>query len=119
GDIGNAIESVTTMNEDGEIFTRYRDDLAFAYRSTNLTAKFILDAQFRLEADDPHRILKQVKEIWIYKKNTQPLVARSAGCIFKNPRGLSAGAMIDKAGLKGRRIGGAYVSDRHANFILA
>lgn len=119
GDIGSAIESVTIMNEDGQVFTRYRDDLAFAYRSTNITAKFILGAEFRLAEDDPHRILKQVKEIWIYKKNTQPLAARSAGCIFKNPRGLSAGALVDKAGLKGRRIGGAYVSDKHANFILS
>jgi len=60
-----------------------------------------------------------VKQIWIYKKNTQPLGVRNAGCIFKNPRGLSAGALIDKAGLKGKRLGGAYVSEKHANFILA
>ena len=79
----------------------------------------ILSAQFRLTEDDPHHILKQVKQIWIYKKNTQPLGRRNAGCIFKNPRGLSAGALIDRAGLKGRRVGGAHVSEKHANFILA
>ncbi len=119
GDIGNAVESVTVMNDDGEVFTRSRDDLAFAYRSTNITAKFIVGAEFKLAEDDPHRILKQVKQIWIYKKNTQPLATRSAGCIFKNPRGLSAGALIDKAGLKGKRVGGAFVSQKHANFIIA
>lgn len=119
GDIGNVVESVTVMTEQGEIFTRFRADLAFAYRSTNITSKFILAAEFRLQEDDPHRILKQVKQIWICKKNTQPLGHGSAGCIFKNPRGLSAGAMIDRAGLKGKRVGGAHVSDRHANFILA
>ena len=119
GDIGNAVESVQVMTEDGEVFTRHRDDLAFAYRSTNITSKFILGATFRLSPDDPHRILKQVKQIWIYKKNSQPLGHNSAGCIFKNPRGLSAGALIDKAGLKGRRVGGAHVSEKHANFILA
>jgi UDP-N-acetylmuramate dehydrogenase len=118
GDIGNAVESVEVMNDGGEIFTRHRDDLAFAYRSTNITAKFILSADFRLAEDDPHRILKQVKEIWIYKKNTQPLGGRNAGCIFKNPRGLSAGALIDKAGLKGRAVGAARVSEKHANFIV-
>ena len=118
GDIGNTVESVTVMNSEGETFTRYRADLAFAYRSTNITAKFILGAEFRLEEDDPQRILKQVKQIWIYKKNTQPLASRSAGCIFKNPRGMSAGALIDEAGLKGKRVGGAYVSEKHGNFII-
>ena len=119
GDIGNTIETVQVMTMDGEIFTRFRDDLAFAYRSTNITSKFILSAEFRLTPDDPHRILKQVKQIWIYKKNTQPLGQRNAGCIFKNPRGMSAGALIDQAGLKGKVIGGAHVSDKHANFIIA
>jgi len=119
GDIGSAIESVEVMNDSGDIFTRYRDDLAFAYRSTNISAKFILGAQFRLSEDDPQRILRQVKQIWIYKKNSQPLAHRNAGCVFKNPRGMSAGALIDKAGLKGKRVGGANVSEKHANFILA
>jgi UDP-N-acetylmuramate dehydrogenase len=119
GDIGNVIESVDVMTEDGEVFTRYREDLAFAYRSTNIISRFILNARFRLNEDDPQRILKQVKQIWIYKKNSQPMGQRNAGCVFKNPRGLSAGALIDRAGLKGKRVGGAYVSDKHANFILA
>ncbi len=119
GDIGNTIETVDVMSADGEVFTRYRGDLAFAYRSTNITAPLILGAEFKLSEDDPHRILKQVKQIWMYKKNTQPLGSRNAGCIFKNPRGLSAGALIDRAGLKGKRVGGAHVSQKHANFILA
>jgi UDP-N-acetylmuramate dehydrogenase len=119
GDIGSAVESVDVMTKEGEVFTRCRGDLAFAYRSTNITAPFILSAEFRLTEDDPHRILKQVKQIWIYKKNTQPLGTHNAGCVFKNPRGLSAGALIDRAGLKGQRVGGAHVSEKHANFILA
>ena len=119
GDLGSVVESVQVMNEDGEVFTRTRDDLVFGYRWTNIASKFILGAELRLSEDDPHRILKQVKQIWIYKKNTQPLGTRNAGCIFKNSRGMSAGALIDRAGLKGRRVGGAHVSDKHANFILA
>jgi len=119
GDLGNIVESVEVMNEAGETFTRYRDDLAFAYRSSNITSRFILSTEFRLTEDDPHRILKEVRQIWIYKKNTQPLARGNAGCVFKNPRGLSAGALIDRCGLKGRRVGGAFVSEKHANFILA
>lgn len=119
GDIGSVVESVTVMDEDGAVFERFRADLAFGYRSTNITSKFILGARFATTEDEPNRILRQVKQIWIYKKNTQPLAAGSAGCIFKNPRGMSAGALIDKAGLKGRRVGGAMISEKHANFILA
>ncbi len=119
GDLGNIVSSVDVMTETGETFTRFHDDLAFAYRSTNISAKFILSTEFRLTEDDPHRILKEVKQIWIYKKNTQPLARHNAGCIFKNPRGLSAGALIDRAGMKGKSVGGASVSDKHANFVLA
>ena len=118
GDIGSIVETVHVMNEDGDVFARHRNDLAFAYRSTNIAAKFILGAEFELTEDDPQRVLKMVKQIWIHKKNTQPLGSGTAGCIFKNPRGLSAGALIDRAGMKGRRVGGAYVSQKHANFIM-
>ncbi len=119
GDIGNVVEAVTLMDSDGVQYTRSRGELVFSYRHTNITSKVILGAELRLSADDPRRILDQVKQIWIYKKNTQPLGSRNAGCVFKNPRQLSAGAMIDKAGLKGRRVGGAHVSEKHANFIIA
>ena len=63
--------------------------------------------------------MRKVKEIWMYKRNSQPLNTKNAGCIFKNPRGLSAGALIDQAGLKGMKVGGAEVSEKHANFIIA
>jgi UDP-N-acetylmuramate dehydrogenase len=119
GDLGNIVESVQLMDADGVAFSRLRGELVFGYRHTNISSKVILGAEFRLVEDDPRRILNQVKQIWIYKKNTQPLGVRSAGCIFKNPRGMSAGALIDKAALKGRRVGGAQVSGKHANFILA
>jgi UDP-N-acetylmuramate dehydrogenase len=59
-----------------------------------------------------------MRKLWIMKKATQPLVFQSAGCIFKNPRGMSAGLLIDQAGLKGTRIGNAEISDRHANFVV-
>ncbi len=119
GDIGALVKTVTVMDTGGTIFERTKDDLVFEYRSTNIAAKFILSATLELEEEDPERIMKKTKEIWMYKRNTQPLNTKNCGCMFKNPRGLSAGALIDQAGLKGMRIGGAEVSDKHANFIIA
>ncbi len=119
GDIGAVVETVTLMDNQGDIFEKSKPELVFDYRCTNIVAKFILNAKLKLNTADPEQIMRTVKEIWIYKKNSQPLNTRNSGCIFKNPRGVSAGAFIDRAGLKGRRIGGAVVSEKHANFIIA
>ena len=119
GDIGSAVESVTLMDKEGNVFEKSKPELAFDYRYSNITAKFILGARFELTPSDPEQLLRSVKEVWIYKKNAQPLNTHSAGCIFKNPRGMSAGALIDEAGLKGLQIGEAKISEKHANFIIA
>jgi UDP-N-acetylmuramate dehydrogenase len=119
GDIGSAIETVTLMDNQGSIFEKSKPELMFDYRKTNITSPFILNATLKLAKADPEQIMRTVKEIWIYKKNSQPLNTRNCGCVFKNPRGVSAGALIDRAGLKGMRIGGAVVSEKHANFIIA
>jgi UDP-N-acetylmuramate dehydrogenase len=119
GDIGAAIETVTLMDSQGDIFEKSKPELMFDYRSTNITAQFILNARLKLTSADSEQIMRTVKEIWIYKKNSQPLNTRNCGCVFKNPRGVSAGALIDRAGLKGLQIGGAVVSEKHANFIIA
>jgi UDP-N-acetylmuramate dehydrogenase len=119
GDIGAAIETVTLMDSQGDIFEKSKPELMFDYRRTNITAQFILNARLKLTSADPEQIMRTVKEIWIYKKNSQPLNTRNCGCVFKNPRGVSAGALIDRAGLKGLQIGGAVVSEKHANFITA
>jgi len=119
GDFGAAIETVTLMDSKGNIFKKSKPELVFDYRRTNITANFILNAQLKLNESDSEQIMRTVKEIWIYKKNNQPLNTRNSGCIFKNPRGGSAGALIDRAGLKGLRVGGAVVSEKHANFIIA
>jgi len=119
GDIGAVVETVTLMDKDGKIFEKSKPELQFDYRRTNITAKFILEAKINMTAGDPDQITRTIKENWVYKKNNQPLNTINSGCIFKNPRGLSAGAMIDRAGLKGLQIGGAIVSEKHANFIIA
>jgi len=119
GDFGAVIQRVAVCDQEGNVYDRTKDDLVFDYRHTNISARFILGATVELEADDPERIMKRVKEIWMYKKNSQPLNTKNCGCIFKNPRGLSAGALIDQAGLKGTTVGKAEVSSKHANFIVA
>jgi len=119
GDVGTVVEAVTLMNSQGAVFEKSKPELVFDYRSTNIAAKFILNARLKLSRGEPEQIMRTVKEIWIYKKNNQPLNTRNAGCIFKNPSGGSAGALIDRAGLKGLQIGGAVVSEKHANFIIA
>jgi len=119
GDIGATVETVSLMDNQGNIFEKSKPVLMFDYRKTNITAKFILNARMQLSAADPEQIMRTVKEAWIYKKNSQPLNTKNSGCIFKNPRGVSSGALIDRAGLKGLQIGGAIVSEKHANFIIA
>ena len=119
GDFGSSVETVTLMDSDGNVFEKSKPELVFDYRRTNITAKFILSARLKLNESDSEQIMRTVKEIWIYKKNNQPLNTKNSGCIFKNPQGGSAGALIDRAGLKGLRVGGAVVSEKHANFIIA
>ena len=118
GDIGQTVERVKVMNSHGETFYRERDDLVFAYRLSNISAKFVLDAELRLMPDATKAIDARMKKNWIARKNSQPMNSASAGCVFKNPRGLAAGMLIDQAGLKGASVGGAVVSRKHANYIV-
>ncbi len=119
GDIGSMVTRVRVMDSAGNVFDREKDDLVFDYRSTNIAATFILSATLELDEEEPDRLARKLKEIWMYKRNSQPLNTKNAGCVFKNPRGLSAGALIDQSGLKSLRVGGAEVSTVHANFIVA
>ena len=120
GELGSFVQTVTVMDDEGTVFTRTRDDLVVSYRNTNIAARFILGATLRQEQDDPDKVAKRMKEIWMYKNNSQPLNTKNCGCVFKNPGGpAGAGALIDQAGLKGLRAGGAEVSTKHANFIVA
>jgi|SRR6185295_2511951 len=119
GDVGQWTCQATVLTRAGEILQRKREELVFAYRESSLDELVILSAQFQLEPDDPEDLTKRMQKQWIIKKASQPLSHQSAGCIFKNPRGMSAGMLIEQAGLKGTRVGQAEVSERHANFIIA
>ncbi len=118
GDIGQFVDSITVMNVKGEVSTRKGDELWFGYRESNVDELVILESSLKLPPGDSEEITRRMRKLWIMKKATQPLSFQSAGCIFKNPRGLSAGALIEQAGLKGIRVGEAEISDRHANFVV-
>jgi UDP-N-acetylmuramate dehydrogenase len=107
------------MTRSGEIIHRERADLVFAYRQSSLDELVILEATFELEEEDPTEITKRMQKQWIVKKANLPMAHENTGCIFKNPRGMSAGMLIDQCGLKGEHVGGAEVSQRHANFFIA
>ena len=119
GDIGQFVTRATVMTRDGEIQARSRQEMSFGYRESSLDDLVILSAEFELEKDDPEVLTKRMQKQWIAKKALQPMAHQNAGCIFRNPGGTSAGMLIDQAGLKGVRIGGVEVCDRHANFFVA
>ena len=118
GDIGQWTCEATVLTRAGELLTRTREDLLFAYRESSLDELVILDARFQLEEDDPDKLTKRMQKQWIITKAGQPMSDQRTACIFKNPRGMSAGMLIDQAGLKGTTVGGAEVSSDHANFFV-
>ncbi|MEX2092717.1 MAG: UDP-N-acetylmuramate dehydrogenase [Pirellulales bacterium] len=119
GDIGQWTNRATVMTRSGELILRERNDLVFAYRQSSLDDLVIIDAHFELEEENPDDVTKRMQKQWIFKKANLPMAHENTGCIFRNPRGMSAGMLIDQAGLKGETVGGAEVSQRHANFIIA
>ncbi|MEZ6122816.1 MAG: UDP-N-acetylmuramate dehydrogenase [Planctomycetaceae bacterium] len=118
GDIGEFVRQVEVMTHRGEIVQRSGDELTFAYRHSSLTDLLILSVTLELKPDESDDLTNRMRKIWIMKRATQPLADQSAGCIFRNPRGLSAGALIEQCGLKDLAVGKARISDRHANFIV-
>ena len=116
--IGQFVRLVEVMDSRGEVQVRERDELQFADHTTNLDDPVLLLVQFSLETDSADSIVKRMRKAWILRKAAQPLSFQSAGRIFKNPRGLSAAALIEKAGLAKQKVGGTEVSDRDANYII-
>ena len=112
--------SVTIMDELGNIRKLKKDDIKYDYRETEFKKQniIIIAAEFQGVKGDVTLELDNIRENAKKRKNTQPLEYKNAGSVFKNPPGLSAGYMIEHAGLKGITIGGAQVSEKHANFII-
>lgn len=131
GEIAEFVERVHALDRAGRPHDIPRDRIDFSYRHSGLNHLLITGVEFRLIPGDPEALRERLKQCMDYKKRTQPLAEDSAGCVFRNPtlpetiedigavgERVSAGKLIDLAGCKGLRVGGAIVSDRHANFIV-
>jgi len=129
--IGDLVRRATLVARSGELIEVAGDQLRFAYDSSRLqhAGEILVSAVFGLQrGSDPVRLRATAHESLVLRKRSQPLRLPSAGCVFRNPDPVvdampadapaSAGALIDRAGLKGRTIGGASISELHANFIV-
>ena len=118
GSTGAVIESVRVVGAGGLVRDLTAEQCAFGYRTSSLGGSVVAEVTFRLPRVDPVDYRRQIEEIHKQKSASQPLGRPSAGCIFKNPRGASAGFLVQEAGLKGLRVGRAVVSEVHGNFIV-
>ena len=128
--IGDLVSSVTLATRSGEVSEHPASAMGFGYDRSRLqeTGEVLLAATFRVGPGDPAALRKVARESLAFRKRTQPLDTPSAGCVFQNPQpgrdrvpeGIpwSAGALVDRAGLKGSAVGGARVSTAHGNFIV-
>ena len=124
-DVATVLEAARVLDAGGSEVVLTGDDLAFGYRDSRFKhpaqsalPEIVLEATFRLDAADAATIKARLDEIRRWRQAHQPLGIPSAGSVFRNPDGTSAGKLIDEAGLKGLRIGGTTVSAKHANFIV-
>lgn len=116
--IGDIVEAVTVMDYDGNIRTLDRSEIKFEYRRSNLSKYIILSACLKLKSRNKRKIKDKINGYLERRRISHDLSYPSAGCVFKNPSGYSAGELIDLCGLKERRVGDACISGKHANFIL-
>lgn len=119
-EIGDLVESVDVLAPDGSRRTLSKSELVFSYRKSNLQSQVILGGTLCLWKRKPEDVQLEIKANFDYRNHEQDLKHPSSGSIFKNPAPPSpaAGKVIDQLGLKGLRVGGAMVSERHANYII-
>ena len=116
--IADLVENVTVMDYNGSIKTLNKKDIKFGYRKSDLAKYIILRTRLKLLKKNKVEIQDSIDRYLDYRQATQDFSRPSGGCIFKNPKGASAGRLIDLCGLKGKKIGGACISHKHANFIV-
>ena len=120
GEMRQVVQQVTFLHADGRLETLDNAACAFGYRTSAFERMpgVIVSAVLRLEAGAPENIEARMRELMEKRRASQPLELPSAGSTFKRPEGHFAGALIQEAGLKGRGVGGAKVSEKHAGFVV-
>ena len=118
-EIAPVVEKVYGVSMEGEPFSADAGQIDFGYRRVPILDQIVVTgAQLRFEKEAPETLRRRVKDILKMRNRKQPLNYPSCGSVFKRPKGYYAGALIEEAGLKGKRIGGAEVSQKHAGFIV-
>jgi UDP-N-acetylmuramate dehydrogenase len=111
--------SIEVINRQGQIFTRQPDEYAIGYRAvTGPAQEWFLGAKLKFMPGDQQQAQLRIKELLQRRHDSQPIGLPSCGSVFRNPEGKYAAQLIEASKLKGRRIGGAEVSNKHANFII-
>ena len=120
GEMAQVVECVRVMDENGEILELGGEDMEFGYRTSVIKNRpfTVLEAVLVLENGEKACILQKMDELSRQRREKQPLEYPSAGSAFKRPAGQFAGRLIEECGLKGCRVGGAQVSEKHAGFII-
>jgi len=119
GEIGNLVIAVRVMQPDGEVRLLEHKDLSFGYRSSSLRGGcWLLEAKLSFTTGNKEEIAARIRDNLAKRRAKQPLELPNAGSVFRNPPGDTAGRLIEAAGWKGRAVGGAQVSEKHANFIV-
>ncbi len=117
--IGARVVSVTTISPRKGLIRRAGDEIEWGYRTSSFESdEIIVECELSVEPSDPFFIRGKMEAAHARRQKTQPLNYPSCGSVFKNPDGQSAGALIEQVGLKGYKIGGAQISEVHANFIV-
>lgn len=118
GEMKNSIKAVRMVNMKGQVVDVPAAQVEFDYRRALLPRGIVVGVWVQLQQGVRSEIERTVKDYLRYRRDTQPLALPSAGCVFKNPPSDSAGRLIERAGLKGTRVGDAEVSMKHGNFIV-
>ncbi|MGA7982967.1 MAG: UDP-N-acetylmuramate dehydrogenase [Chromatiaceae bacterium] len=119
GDTWDRVRQVRTIDRRGEIRVRAPMEFEIGYRHVQVPqGEWFLDAELQLLPGDPQSSVERIRELLERRGRTQPIGLASCGSVFRNPPGDHAARLIEIAGLKGLRMGGAQVSEKHANFII-
>jgi UDP-N-acetylmuramate dehydrogenase len=118
-DMGSMVQEIQAVTQQGDLVTISRSQLNFSYRESSVSeGTVIVRARFQLKHESPEIVSNRVADYFTRRKESQPLEYPSAGSVFKNPPNDYAGRLIEQVGLKGKRVGGAMISPKHANYIV-